>query len=226
MLTFVINCELFLRLTALAPKRGSSYHDFFHTCSDIEEPTLQNYRSLPPPYEQSTHSTLYPSSTITSDRSGNGQIHPQGNPPPVEMPAATASGANPTPNGNIPKSRDHNQGNQDRKYTVEQKTAVIRVRKCAPTAFYEILGCEKSVTDAEIKKAYRKLSLLTHPDKNGYDGADEAFKSECLLPRSTNGIRDGGGIVGKKIRLMGIAWICSGLESFPDPIGCGEEGEI
>ncbi len=93
------------------------------------------------------------------------------------MPEATASGsdANATPNGTA-KSRDHNQGNQDRKYTIEQKTAVIRVRKCAPTAFYEILALEKTATDSEIKKAYRKLSLLTHPDKNGYDGADEAFK--------------------------------------------------
>lgn len=93
------------------------------------------------------------------------------------MPAATSSGADATPNGSA-KSREHNQGNQDRKYTVEQKTAVIRVRKCAATAFYEILDVEKTATDAEVKKAYRKLSLLTHPDKNGYDGADEAFKSE------------------------------------------------
>ncbi|KAL9591787.1 MAG: hypothetical protein Q9179_007370 [Wetmoreana sp. 5 TL-2023] len=91
------------------------------------------------------------------------------------MPTATASGADATPNGSA-NSRDHNQGNQDKKYTVEQKAAVIRVRRCSATAFYEILGLEKSCSDAEIKKAYRKLSLLTHPDKNGYDGADEAFK--------------------------------------------------
>lgn len=94
----------------------------------------------------------------------------------LDMPTTTASGSDATPKGNT-KNRDHNQGNQDRKYSIEQKTAVIRVRSCSPTSFYEILALEKSASDAEIKKAYRKLSLLTHPDKNGYDGADEAFKS-------------------------------------------------
>ncbi|RAL09005.1 J domain-containing protein [Aspergillus homomorphus CBS 101889] len=89
------------------------------------------------------------------------------------MPSATASGVD---NGGAAKSRDHNQGNQDRKYTPEQKAAVLRIRKCSTTAFYEILAVEKTATDGEIKKAYRKLSLLTHPDKNGYEGADEAFK--------------------------------------------------
>lgn len=93
------------------------------------------------------------------------------------MPAATAFGAD-TSKGTA-KSREHNQGNQDRKYTLEQKTAVLRVRRCQPTAFYEILGLEEvraTVTESEIKKAYRKLSLLTHPDKNGHEHADEAFK--------------------------------------------------
>jgi DnaJ family protein B protein 12 len=103
------------------------------------------------------------------------------------MPSATASGADATPNGTA-KSRDHKQGNQERKYTVEQKAAVIRVRRCHPTAFYDILGLEdvrKTVTEVEIKKAYRKLSLLTHPDKNGFEGADEAFKSGYILNWST-----------------------------------------
>ncbi|KAK4228910.1 hypothetical protein QBC38DRAFT_131577 [Podospora fimiseda] len=98
------------------------------------------------------------------------------------MPEATTSGA--SASDNTARNRTagggghaaHNQGNQDRKYTPEQKAAVIRIRKCSPTAFYEILAIEKTCTDAEVKKAYRKQSLLTHPDKNGHEHADEAFK--------------------------------------------------
>jgi DnaJ-domain-containing protein 1 len=93
----------------------------------------------------------------------------------VAMPSATASGSDAKGGAS---SRDHNQGNQNRSYTPEQKAAVLRIRKCQATAFYEILSVERSSTDNEIKKAYRKQSLLTHPDKNGYEGADEAFKSE------------------------------------------------
>lgn len=92
--------------------------------------------------------------------------------------SASASGAKPTPNGDA-KSRTHNDGSSGRAFSVEQKAAVIRVRRCSPTAFYDILDLESvktTCTDGEIKKAYRKQSLLTHPDKNGYSGADEAFK--------------------------------------------------
>ncbi|KAK3361071.1 hypothetical protein B0T24DRAFT_122546 [Lasiosphaeria ovina] len=90
------------------------------------------------------------------------------------MPSASASGADAS--SSSARNRQHNQGNQDRTYTAEQKQAVVRIRSCKATAFYEILELQSTCTDAEVKKAYRKQSLLTHPDKNSYEHADEAFK--------------------------------------------------
>src|SRR5260370_26930727 len=42
--------------------------------------------------------------------------------------------------------------------------------------YYEILSVSRSATDDDIKKAYRRLALQYHPDRNSAPEATERFK--------------------------------------------------
>ncbi|MGP1593638.1 MAG: molecular chaperone DnaJ [Treponema sp.] len=93
--------------------------------------------------------------------------------------------------------------------------------------YYEVLGVGKTASSDEIKKAYRKLAIKYHPDKNpGDKEAEEKFKEateayEVLIDDKKRGIYDQYGFDG--IKNMGGAggFDPSAFQGFEDIFGGG-----
>ncbi|KAI3386173.1 hypothetical protein SNEBB_009337 [Seison nebaliae] len=51
---------------------------------------------------------------------------------------------------------------------------IRKIKSCEN--FYDVLGVSREVTKPDLKKAYHRLSLKFHPDKNKTPGSTEAFK--------------------------------------------------
>jgi len=63
------------------------------------------------------------------------------------------------------------------RYLVVALACLGAVVKATSQSYYQILGVDKKATKQEIKKAFRKLAVQYHPDKNASPDAEDKFRN-------------------------------------------------
>lgn len=121
-------------------------------------------------------------------------------------------------------------------------TEILRILQTKD--YYSILQIKKDASEDEIKKAYKKLALKLHPDKNSARGAEDAFKKvseavQCLTDRAKEAAQkrhiydqygddsdqpSGGGIRSKSTQGNPFPFAYAHTVSGPKKGGRGKEG--
>lgn len=131
-------------------------------------------------------------SNASSTQEGSSSSPPQAEAPATEATATTSSSSSPASSSTT--TVRHRQPDASTRASVngtggvgytEEQVEIVREIKKKQKDYYQMLGLEKSCTVEDVRKAYRKLSLKVHPDKNKAPGAEEAFKAvskafQCL----------------------------------------------
>lgn len=101
---------------------------------------------------------------------------------------------------------------------------------------YEVLGVENNATQEQIKKAFRKLSMKWHPDRNKDSEAKEKFQeinnsysvlSDPVKRREYDGLNRGGGLNGINIDMPDIFKVfmgANGMNGMGATNGMGANG--
>jgi DnaJ homolog subfamily B member 12 len=119
-----------------------------------------------------------------SGSAANGTTSPVSPPsPPNNRNSQTTTSTGRTAAGS--SSHNNADGRNGRNYTQAQVDIVETILRAKAqggrTAHYSVLSISPTqCTEADIKKAYRKLAVKVHPDKNSAPKADEAFKAVGL----------------------------------------------